>query len=468
MVQIAHPHAQRFHVFGEVFRHLFGERCHQRAETVGGAGVDFGDKIVDLPLGGTDGNLGIHQSRGTDDLLHNLRAVLLFKGTRRGADIDRLMDQGVEFVELQRTVVVSRGQTEAVVDKVFLAGVVAGVHGAHLRQADVRLVHKEKKVVGKIIDKGKGRRAGFPPRQHAGIVFDAGAEAAFHEHFHVVIDALLDALRLNELVILLEILNALPQFILDVVERLAHFGFGDDVMRRGIDGDVVQDGLEFARDIIDLGNAVDFVPEEFDADDRFLGIGGEYFHHIPPHAEGVAGKFDVVAAVLDLGQLFQHIVAAFFHAGAQGQHHVAVVDRVAHAVDAGNRGDDDDIPPFRQRRGGGVAQTVDFVVDGGILFDIGVGGGNVGFRLVVIVVADEEFHRVFGEEFTELVAELRCQHLVVRQHKRGLVHAGDDVGHREGFAAARHPEKRLFMISLLQPLHQFFNRLGLVACGLIV
>ncbi len=239
-------------------------------------------------------------------------------------------------------------------------------------------------------------------------------------------------------------------------------------MRRGIDGDVVQNRLEFARDIIDLGNAVDFVPEEFDADDRFLGIGGEYFHHIPPHAEGVAGKFDVVAAVLDLGQLFQHIVAAFFHAGAQGQHHVAVVDRVAHAVDAGNRGDDDDIPPFRQRRGGGVAQTVDFVVDGGILFDIGVGGGNVGFRLVVIVVADEEFHRVFGEEFTELVAELRCQHLVVRQHKRGLVHAGDDVGHREGFAAARHPEKRLFMISLLQPLHQFFNRLGLVACGLIV
>jgi len=37
------------------------------------------------------------------------------------------------------------------------------------------------------------------------------------------------------------------------------------------------------------------------------------------------------------------------------------------------------------------------------------GGGNVGFGLVVVVVADEIFDSVFGEEGFELVVELGGQ-----------------------------------------------------------
>ena len=76
-------------------------------------------------------------------------------------------------------------------------------------------------------------------------------------------------------------------------------------------------------------------------------------------------------------------------AGFQLHHHARIgLDR-ADAVDAGDRGDDDDVVAFEQRLRGGVAHAVDLLVDLGVFLDIGVGARDVGFRLVVIVVADD-------------------------------------------------------------------------------
>ena len=51
-----------------------------------------------------------------------------------------------------------------------------------------------------------------------------------------------------------------------------------------------------------------------------------------------------------------------------------------------------------RRLGGGEAQLVELVVDGGFLFDVDVARRDVGFGLVVIVIADEVLDRVVGEE----------------------------------------------------------------------
>ena len=48
--------------------------------------------------------------------------------------------------------------------------------------------------------------------------------------------------------------------------------------------------------------------------------------------------------------------------------------------------------------GGGVAQLINLVVYIGVLFNIGVGAGEIGLRLVVIIVADKVLHGVVGEE----------------------------------------------------------------------
>ena len=54
-----------------------------------------------------------------------------------------------------------------------------------------------------------------------------------------------------------------------------------------------------------------------------------------------------------------------------------------------------------------MPELVDFIVDGGILFNIGVRPRNVCLRLVVVVVRDEVFYSVFRKKFPELRTKLR-------------------------------------------------------------
>ena len=53
-----------------------------------------------------------------------------------------------------------------------------------------------------------------------------------------------------------------------------------------------------------------------------------------------------------------------------------------------------------------MAHTVDLFIDGGVFFDEGVGARDVGFGLVVVVVGDEIFDGVVGEEGFEFGVEL--------------------------------------------------------------
>ena len=81
-----------------------------------------------------------------------------------------------------------------------------------------------------------------------------------------------------------------------------------------------------------------------------------------------------------------------------------------------------------------MAQLFDFVVDGAVLFDVGVGVGDIGFRLVIVVVGHKVFHRIVRKKCLELRTQLCCQRLVVRQHQRRAIDLLDDVCHGEGFA----------------------------------
>ena len=80
-----------------------------------------------------------------------------------------------------------------------------------------------------------------------------------------------------------------------------------------------------------------------------------------------------------------------------------------------DRGDDDHVVAFQKRPGGRVAHPVDLFVDLGFLLDIGVGPGDIGLGLVVVVVADEVFDGVVGEEALEFAVKLRGERLVRAQ-----------------------------------------------------
>ena len=113
-----------------------------------------------------------------------------------------------------------------------------------------------------------------------------------------------------------------------------------------------------------------------------------------------------------------------------------------------------------------MAQTVDLIVDGAVLFNVGIGTGDVGFGLVVIVVGNKILHRIVREERAELGAELGRQRLIMGQHQRGAVAPGDHVGHGKGLAG--HTQQGLAAVAPLNALYQLLNGLGLVTRGGIV
>ena len=221
------------------------------------------------------------------------------------------------------------------------------------------------------------------------------------------------------------------------------------------------------RERIYLRNALDLVAEKLYLQGYLVVFDGDYLHDVAAHAERGALQVEIAAVVLDLDKPVDQLVPVLSHAFAQRDRHAEIFHRRAQAVNAGHGGDDDDVPALAERTRRRIAQTVDLVVDGHILFDVSVAARDICLGLIIIVIGDEILHSVFGEKFAELVAKLRRQSLVVRDDESGSVQPLDDVRHGEGLAAARDAEQDLGAKSVLHALDEFFYRLRLIAARLV-
>jgi hypothetical protein len=165
------------------------------------------------------------------------------------------------------------------------------------------------------------------------------------------------------------------------------------VVRRREDEDLLVLLDDLAGQRVQRHDALDLVAEHLDAD-RELLVDREHLDRVAPHAERAAGEGEVVAGVLDVDEPAQQLVALDGVADGQPDHAVDVLLRRAEAVDAGDRGHDDDVAAGQQRHGGRVPQPLDLLVDRGVLLDVGVAVRDVRLGLVVVVVADEVLDRV--------------------------------------------------------------------------
>jgi hypothetical protein len=102
-----------------------------------------------------------------------------------------------------------------------------------------------------------------------------------------------------------------------------------------------------------------------------------------------------------------------------------------------------------------VAHPVDRLVDRAFLLDIGVRPGHIGLGLVIVVIADEIFDRVVGEEVLELPVKLRGQDLVGRQDQRGALQLLDHLRHGEGLARAGDAKQHLILVARARRRSQF-------------
>ena len=320
----------------------------------------------------------------------------------------------------------------------------------------MRLVDEGDEVVREVVQHGVRRGPDGPPIDVPRVVLDAGAVPQYLEHFQVVHGALFDTLGFQQLAHALEILHPLVQFGLDIHDGPLHIARRGHVMLGRIHHRGVQLGQLVAGDRMHHLDAVQVVAPQFQSQ-RLLVVAGPDFQRIALGPEPARREFYVVALVLHGHQPLQNGVSAYRLAHLQDQVQRAVLLRVAQAVDAAHAGHHDGVGAGEERAGGRVPQPLDLVVDVGVLLDEQVLARHVGFRLVVVVVRDEELHRTSRKELAELGGQLGGQNLVGGHDERGPPGLLDDLGHAERFAGARRSQQCLILQAAAQAVHEAAN-----------
>ena len=239
-------------------------------------------------------------------------------------------------------------------------------------------------------------------------------------------------------------------------------------MRIGVDLDEVEFVGLLAGERVHLLDLFDLVAEQMDAPGAVFVVRRENVDGVAAHAERAAEEIGLRALVLQRHQIGHQLALVELAALLEREGHGRIGFDRADTVDARHRGDDDDVVAFEQRARRAVAHAVDLLVDRGFLLDIGVGARDVGFRLVVVVIGDEIFDRVVGEERLELAVELRRQRLVRREDERRALRRLDHLGHGEGLAGAGDAKQHLRAVVALDAFDQVRDRLRLVALRLEV
>ncbi len=430
--------------------------------------ADLPQQVVDLPLDPPDLDGRIGETGRADDLLdHDAARFPKFERTRRRGYEDDLVGPRLPLVEIERPVVERRRQAEPVLDQDLLSRPVAVVHPPDLRHCLVALVDEDDRVGREVVEQRRRRLARCAAGEVPRVVLDPVAVANLADHLEVEHRALVQALGLEQLAPGLERRPSLRQFRLDRGDRPSGVLARRDEVRLGVDRQPVLAARGSPGQRIEDHQLVDLVPEEADPDGLLL-VGRVDLHDVAADPERAAPELDVIALVLDVDELAEDLLPVDPLPHLERNRHPVVGLRRTQAVDARHAGDDDDVTALEQRPGGREPQAVDLVVDRRLFLDVGVARRDVGFRLVVVVVADEVLDGVAGEEAPELLVELRRQRLVVHHHQRGAVLPGDDLRHRERLARPGHPQQDLARIAAVEPLDQLVNRPRLVAAQLEV
>ncbi len=212
-------------------------------------------------------------------------------------------------------------------------------------------------------------------------------------------------------------------------------------------------------------DGADLIAEKLDAVGELL-VGWMKFDHVAAHAERGPLEIHVVAGVLEIDQLAKHLVAVGLNAASNGQHRRLVIGRRAEAEDARNRRHQQHVASADEIAGGRETQAIQIVISAGVFLDVNIALGNVSLGLIVVVIADEIPDGIVGKELLEFLVKLCGQRFVMGDHQRGLVDAGDGVGHRKSLAGTGDAHERLKSRAGLDAGDKLFDGLGLISLGL--
>ena len=449
-------------MIGKIFRHFLRERGNEHALVGTSALASFVDNVVDLARNGPHIDIGIEQPRRTNNLLDLLLADLFLVIARRGRHVNELGHALLEFVEAQRAIVEAARQTETMLGERDFSTAVAFVHATNLRHRDMALVDDAEEIFREIVEERicglAWRTAVKVPR----VILDAAAKTHGFEHFQIVIHAHFQTLSLEQLAFGFELRQSIAQLVLNGLNGSVHLRARGNVMRRRPNGQRLEFVELLARHVVDFLDALDFIAPEFHAH-RIVGIRRKHIERVAAHAKGSALEFIIVAVVLDIDELMNHIVALGWLFLIEKHRHARIVHRRADAVNAADRRHHDYIAARKQARCRSMAQLLDLFVNRCVFLNEGVGRRHVRLRLVVVVIRNEIDHRIIGEEFLELGRKLGRERFIRRHDERGLLSCLNDFRHGECFARARDAQKVLVAQAALYPIGKLLDSLGLIA-----
>ena len=353
------------------------------------------------------------------------------------------------------------------VDQGPLPAHVALVHAAHLRDGHVRLVDDQQEVLGEVVEQCVRRRARRATVDVPRVVLDAAAEPDLPHHLDVVGRAHAQPLRLEQLPLLLQLGEPVLELGLDAGDRPLHALRARHVVRRREHQEVLRLPHHLTRQRVQVGELLDLVAEHLDADGELL-VDREDLDRVAAHPERAAGERQVVARVLHVHQPPQQRVAVDLVADPEPDTPVDVLLRRPQAVDAGDGGDDHDVPPGQQAHRRRVPQPLDLLVQRGVLLDVGVRLRDVRLGLVVVVVRDEVLDRVVRQQLTELVRQLGRQRLVRREDERRALHLLDEPRRRRALAGTGGAEQDDVRLTGVDAPRQLRDRRRLIAARLEV
>ena len=142
--------------------------------------------------------------------------------------------------------------------------------------------------------------------------------------------------------------------------------------------------------------------------------------------------------------------------------HVTIRLNCPDTINTRNRRDNDHIFAFEQRTRSSMTHSIDLFINRGFFFDIGIGAGNIRFRLVVVVVGNEIFDGIIGKKSLHLTIELCGKRLIGSKDERRSLDLCDDMSHGKGFTRPCNTEEYLIIRPVIYTRHQSANRVRLI------
>src|SRR6218665_3785933 len=115
-----------------------------------------------------------------------------------------------------------------------------------------------------------------------------------------------------------------------------------------------------------------------------------------------------------------------------------------------------------------MPESLDLSVDGGVLFDKGVGLRHICLGLIVVVIRHKVLDRIIGHKVAKLGCELGREGFVVCQHERWSLHLLNEPRRCRGFARARRTKEHNIALSRGDARNKLRDRRRLITAGWLV